>query len=93
MCSSKCGGGCVPAMIGKVLVIVGGINWGILGAAMLMNKTLEEGNVLHKIFGSMPTVEAVIYILVGLSAVMMIFGCRCKKCMAACGGEGMDKGM
>ncbi|MEI6280724.1 MAG: DUF378 domain-containing protein [bacterium] len=68
-------------MIGKILVIVGGVNWGLVGVGMLMNNDL---NLVHMIFGSMPTIEAVVYVLVGLSAVMMIFGCRCKTCKAAC---------
>lgn len=84
---------CVPAMIGKILVIVGGINWGIVGAAMLMGKTMEEGNVLHKIVGSMPMFEAIVYVLVGVAAIMLIFGCKCKKCMAGCDAGGMDKSM
>lgn len=96
MCHGKFGGGCTMSMVGKVLVIVGGVNWGILGGAMLMGKTMEEGNVLHMIVGSMPTFEAIVYVLVGLAAVMMIFGCRCKKCMeacASCNASGADKQM
>ncbi len=74
-----CKGKCAPAMIGKVLVIIGGINWGLVGLGMLMGKS--GWNVVDMIFGTMPTLEGIIYLLVGVSAVMMIFGCRCKKCM------------
>jgi uncharacterized membrane protein YuzA (DUF378 family) len=93
MCMEKCGGGCMGHKICKILVLVGGLNWGLVGVGMLMG---SDWNVVKMIFGSMPTVEAVVYVVVGLGAVMQIFGCRCKKCMAACascGPESMDKKM
>jgi uncharacterized membrane protein YuzA (DUF378 family) len=69
-------------MVSKVLVLVGGLNWGLVGVGMLMSKNL---NVVNMILGSMPKFEAVVYVLVGLSAVVHLFGgCKCAKCMAAC---------
>ncbi len=68
-------------MIGKVLLAVGGLNWGLVGVGMLMGSDL---NVVNMLLGSMPTVEAVVYILVGLSAILYLVGCKCKKCKAAC---------
>lgn len=76
-----CKGKCTPALIGKILLIVGGINWGLVGVGMLMNNNL---NVVNVLLGSMPTLEAIVYILVGVAAVMKIFGCKCKKCLGAC---------
>jgi len=93
MCKGKCCGGCVMHKIGKILLVVGGLNWGLVGVGMLMG---NDFNVVHMIFGSMPTLEAVVYVLVGLAAIMGIFGCRCKKCMEACAScniESMDKKM
>ncbi|MEZ0208990.1 MAG: DUF378 domain-containing protein [Candidatus Paceibacterota bacterium] len=58
------------AQIARILVIVGGINWGLVGLGMLMG---SDWNVVHMIFGSVSMLEAVIYVLVGLSAVMMIW--------------------
>lgn len=82
MCHGKFGGGmCTPAMIGKILLIVGGINWGLVGVGMLMGSDL---NVVHMILGSLPAVEAIVYVLVGVAGIMKIFGCKCKKCMAGC---------
>ncbi len=72
---------CVPAMIGKILLIIGGINWGLVGVGMLMSK---NWNVVEMLLGSWPTVEAIVYILVGVAAIVKIFGCRCKKCMGTC---------
>ena len=74
--------------IAFILLIIGGLNWLLVGIGMLMGNDL---NVVHMALGAWPMVEAIVYVLVGLSAVMKIFGCRCKTCMA--GASGMDKGM
>ncbi|MCX6752979.1 MAG: DUF378 domain-containing protein [Candidatus Nomurabacteria bacterium] len=68
-------------MIAKTLVIVGGVNWGLVGVGMFMGSNL---NLVNMIFGSMPKLEAIVYVLVGAAAVMSIFGCKCKKCGEAC---------
>ena len=44
-----------------VLTIIGGINWGLVGAFDL--------NLVNALFGGMPLVERIIYILVGISAL------------------------
>ncbi len=72
---------CTPALIGKILLIIGGLNWGLVGIGMFMGNDL---NLVHLIFGTLPTVEAIVYILVGAAAVMKLVGCKCKKCMAGC---------
>lgn len=84
MCDSKCDGCkgcCTPALIGKILLLVGGINWGLYGVGMLMS---SNWNVVNLLLGTLPTLEAIVYILVGVAAVMKIFGCKCKKCIDAC---------
>ena len=90
MCMSKGGwGGCTVSMVAKILVIIGGINWGLVGLGMLMAQDL---NVVHMVFVSMPMVEAIVYLLVGVAAVAKIFGCKCGKCMAMCAAcEGSGK--
>lgn len=62
-----------------ILVIVGGVNWGLVGLGVLL--TRREWNLVDMIFGSVPILETLVYILVGVSAVMLIMGkCGCKKC-------------
>ena len=78
MCNSKCGG-CVPAMIGKILLIVGGINWGLVGAGMLSGGSGNNLNVVHMLFASVPALEGVVYVLVGVCAVLVAVKCA-KKC-------------
>ena len=48
-----------------VLTIIGGINWGLVGAFNL--------NLVDTVFGSMSMITRVIYILVGLSGLYLIF--------------------
>ena len=91
MCKGKCcGGGCAVHKTGKWLLVVGGLNWGLVGLGALVGKA--DWNVVHMIFRSMPTVEAVVYVLVGLAAVMKVVGCHCKKCMGSCEVDGKMEG-
>lgn len=79
-CKGCCGGGCTTGMIAKILVIIGGINWGLIGLGMLLGK-MDAWNMVHMVLGSVPMLEGIVYVLVGVAAVMKIFGCKCKKCM------------
>ena len=44
-----------------VLLIIGGLNWGLVG--------LLNFDLVAAIFGSIPTLQRLIYILVGLSSI------------------------
>ena len=86
MCHSNCGhkwGGCAVAKTIKILLIVGGLNWGLVGLGMLLG-SMSNWNVVNIVLGSMSTLEAIVYILIGVAAVMKLIGCKCKKCMYAC---------
>jgi len=48
-----------------VLVIVGGINWGLVGAI--------NYNLVESLLGSWPLVVRIVYDLVGLSSLYMIY--------------------
>ena len=84
MCDSKCGGKCTLSMVCKVLLVVGGINWGLVGIGMLAGQGMSW-NVVNMILGSWSVLEAIVYVLVGISAIMSLTGCKCKKCKDACG--------
>lgn len=49
--------------IALVLVIVGGLNWGLVG--------IMDFNLVSAIFGEMSTLSRVVYGLVGLSALWL----------------------
>lgn len=84
MCMGNCKcSGCSMSMIAKILVIVGGLNWGLVGASMLFANG-SNWNIVNLLLGTWPTVEGIVYLVVGISAVMMIFGCKCAKCKAGC---------
>lgn len=57
------------SQVSRILVIIGGVNWGLVGLGMLMG---SNWNVVNMILGSIPTLEAVVYVLVGASAVKML---------------------
>jgi uncharacterized membrane protein YuzA (DUF378 family) len=52
-------------MIAKILLIIGGLNWGLVG--------LFDLDVVAKLFASVDIVATIIYVLVGLSAIWLIF--------------------
>ena len=87
----KKGCGCSKFM--KLLIIIGAVNWGLVGLGDLIGGT--NLNVVNLILGSWPVVESIVYLLVGIAGLMMIFGCHCKKCKEACcanaGTCGIDK--
>ncbi len=61
------------SLVGKIagiLVIVGSLNWGLVGIGEFLGREL---NVVAMILGSWPQVVSVVYILVGLSALVKIF--------------------
>lgn len=58
-------------MVAGILLIIGGLNWGLVG---LLNM-----NLVTTIFGSIPILQQLIYILVGLSALYMLYAMFMKK--------------
>jgi uncharacterized protein len=53
-------------MVAFLLAMVGALNWGLVGIGGFMGSNL---NVVNLILGSMPQVEWIVYVLVGVSAV------------------------
>ena len=61
MMNSNCNcnwGGCGVSRVMNTLVIVGGVNWGLVGLGMLFGK-MDSWNVVAMVLGSMPTLEAI----------------------------------
>jgi uncharacterized membrane protein YuzA (DUF378 family) len=61
-------------MVTFLLVIVGALNWGLVG--------LFDFNLVSFLVGGFPVVERVVYVLVGLSALVEVFNhsSSCKWC-------------
>lgn len=53
-------------MLSKILVIIGGLNWLLVGAFSF--------DLVQYLFGSISILARIIYILVGLAAVYMAYG-------------------
>lgn len=60
-------------MTAFVLVVIGGLNWGL---------TALGWNAVNFILGSVPQLESLVYVLVGLSALYLLFTHprECKTC-------------
>ncbi len=59
-------------MVALLLLVVGGLNWGIMGLT-------GDTNVVWMIFGTWPMLVSLIYVLVGLSAVYVGWMAMMKK--------------
>ena len=59
--------------LAKILVIIGALNWGLVGAV--------DFNLVSAIFGEMNLVTRIVYILVGVSAIVLLANwiCCCTK--------------
>ncbi|MBE7525527.1 DUF378 domain-containing protein [Patescibacteria group bacterium] len=60
-----------------VLVLAGALNWGLVG--------LFKFNLVAAILGGLPLVERLVYVLVGVAAVMMLMKENCKTCKISVG--------
>lgn len=61
-------------MVAVLLLVVGGLNWGLIG--------LFNYNLVMALLGGYPSVEMLVYVLVGLSAVYILVTHKgdCKVC-------------
>lgn len=70
--------------ISFALVIIGALNWGLVAVGTYMDKNF---NIVNLLLGAWPSVETLVYLLVGLAAIFLFVGhkhdCR------ACGQAGM----
>lgn len=52
-----------------ILVVVGALNWGLVGIGNFMGTNL---NLVNLLFGAWPIIENVVYLLVGIAAAIRI---------------------
>ena len=69
---------CFICKIVGLLIVIGGINWGLVG--------FLNYNVVTQIFGDMTTASRVVYGLVGVAALIKLFT-WVKSCPACCKKE------
>ena len=69
-------GECSVHKVAGVLVWIGALNWGLIG--------FFKWNLVNSLLGSVAggSLENVVYMLVGLSAVAVLFANKCKMCKA-----------
>ncbi|MCR4276223.1 MAG: DUF378 domain-containing protein [Candidatus Parcubacteria bacterium] len=71
-----------------ILTVIGGLNWGLIALGNWMD---SNWNVVNLLVGSWPTVENIVYLLVGLSALVLLVGH--KKDCRTCGNSASAPGM
>lgn len=75
----------IAHMVAFILVIVGAVNWGLVGAGWLAGGADWNVVALISSFIGGKMIEAVIYLLVGVSGVWLAIGH--KKDCKVCGGK------
>jgi|SaaInlLV_10m_DNA_2_1039722.scaffolds.fasta_scaffold138162_1 uncharacterized protein len=55
-----------------ILTLIGGLNWGLIGIGNLLPR---NWNLVNLIFGRLPLIETIVYILVGLAALYTTILC------------------
>lgn len=70
MFSKRCG----ICNLAYVLVVIGALNWGLIGLGGFLSRDL---NVVHMILGTWPSIEWIVYILVGVAGIFTLFSSKC----------------
>ena len=73
-------GACLICKVVGILVIIGALNWGLVGAFKL--------NLVAQLLGGIPKAERIVYILVGIAGLLKLITCF-KAC--PCGACGTKK--
>ena len=64
-------------LITTILVVVGGLNWGLVGLGGFLGR---DFNIVHLLLGPWPAAEWIVYLLVGIAALLYaIFSFKCAK--------------
>lgn len=65
--------------IAFILTVIGGLNWGLIALGNWMG---SNWNVVNLLVGAWPTVENIVYLLVGLGALVLLVGHKkdCRSC-------------
>lgn len=65
--------------VSLALLLVGGLNWGLVGLSMLMGGG-KNLNIVNLLVGKWPMVEGAVYLLVGVMALKVIVFALAGKC-------------
>ena len=68
-------------MVAFILLVIGGLNWGLGGLGDFAG---SNWNLVNLLLGSWPSIEWIVYVLVGISAVWLLITHKknCKECSA-----------
>ncbi len=85
---------CFVCWIACVLVVIGALNWGLVGLGWLVGGG-ADWNVVHLLLSQWMWLEAVVYILVGLAGLYKLFAYSmcCGKCCEKCANPQLMKKM
>ena len=56
-----------------ILVTIGAVNWGLVGLGQLADAGRDTYNLINIGLGSIPEVESVLYLLIGLAGLYQVY--------------------
>lgn len=70
-------------LIACILLVIGGLNWGVVAIGQLLNIPTLAVGLVELLFGNIVILKAIIYLLVAASAVVVLLqsvikGCQCE---------------
>ncbi len=68
-------------MVSGILLAIGGLNWGLVGLGSFLNMNL---NVVNLLLGSIPVAENIVYLVVGVCALIHAYTCMSGKACPVC---------
>ena len=80
----QCGG----SKLAQLLLVVGGLNWGLVGVGMFIGKNL---NLVNLALGKWSMAVAAVYVVVGICTIVSLMGCKCSKCKTCNAGAAAPK--
>ena len=80
---------CTVCFLACLLVIIGALNWGLVGLGWLVGGG-ANWNIVNLILGKWTTLEALVYVLVGIAGLFKLFMYSkcCGKCCSQCAKGG-----
>ena len=64
VCANGAGPWCTVNWIARILLVIGGLNWGLVG--------LFDFDLVATLFGHMSMLSKIVYVLVGIAAVYLL---------------------
>lgn len=68
------------------LIVIGGVNWGLVGLGSFFGSNWD---VVSLALGSVPYLAQIVFVVVGVAAIVSVVSGGCRKCIVSSGPQQM----